>query len=130
MALVKAKEAASGHVSEYWRIVEIRGIDYITRNSLVMVSLYKDQAARLAARAPVETFPVGWEGDAFPFDAAAMVGINVQEAAYRALKAPRPVEQQRTVLAGGTLPDGTTALEDTVVTEMVESNFFADAIDA
>jgi hypothetical protein len=130
MALQKQIENAAGQTADYWRVGLIIA-DHVNRTSRVEVSLYKDQDARLAGRAVVETRNFYWDGDDFPFDLDVLdiEGNNQVKLAYLKLKEPRPVENIVPVLDENGEQVYDELGEPVTTTEIVETNWFADALD-
>ena len=87
MALQIAREAPTGHVSDYHRVVEVI-TQQAVRTSRVVVWVYKDAAARLADMARVEELNYYWDGESYPFDLAVLdvEGMNQYRVAYEKLK--------------------------------------------
>lgn len=126
MALIKSKKFKNGATGQYWRPYQINWIDGVCHVNMVC---YVDKATRLAdATAILET-------DNFSFDtgfgAAAMDLKNPIKIAYEKIKASK-MEKKIITPAVEEVKDAegkvvTPAVSE--VSEMVESNFFADATD-
>lgn len=94
MALTKALETACGlNVPEaYYRVTEIR-IDVVTKQAVIGVQVYKDRAARVDGKVPVDTYTAVCGEELYDTYFATLVldGINPVSSAYLYLKTEQQV---------------------------------------
>lgn len=112
MALLKSKELPNGATCEYWRLIEIN-INYANRGCHATIAGYKDQAARLAGKQPMDGISFDWYGDDFPF--VEDEPQNEREIAYLTIMVSAPQLDD----------EGNPVLDENG--NIIETNWFADA---
>ena len=88
MALKKEKTLPTGHVIEYWRVVETN-INYVDRVARITLGGYLNRASRLAGARPAETIAFDFSLETFPFDVATLDTKNPIKIAYIEAKKSR-----------------------------------------
>lgn len=79
----------NGGVS-YWKIIE-SNINWLTKNSHIVMAGYVDKQARDDLRQPLDFRSYDWANDEFPFDVLALSeeGHNTLTIAYEKIKQPK-----------------------------------------
>jgi hypothetical protein len=85
MALLKAIELPSGLTVEYWRIESV-SVDVLCNTCSCTISVYKDQASRIAGKTSVKSISFSWCGGDSPFDELANIILNPVAVAYGKVK--------------------------------------------
>jgi hypothetical protein len=129
MALIKTKTLSNGVSFDYHKIISIQYEDGLT--SLVKIASFLNKEAREAKKEPIEITVVHLSTP----DKTNLIG-----SAYASLKQSAKVlsafsPERKEIIPAILNEDGTIAVEEKVniipaVTEEVETNFFADALDA
>lgn len=87
MALQKDFESAYGVSGNYW-VITLLVSDPIAEHAQCKVSVFKDQAARIAGKTPLATRGYSWEGEEYPFAAVDLdpADTNPYKISYAKLK--------------------------------------------
>jgi hypothetical protein len=85
MALKIEKDTNYGVSATYWKIIETN-INYLSKNSRVVVAGYIDQKARDNGKEPLAGFGFDWNGEEFPFSVDALTEENPVKIAYEKIK--------------------------------------------
>lgn len=88
MALKKEKTLPTGHVIEYWRVIETN-INYVDRTAHIAFGGYLNRAMRLGGAKPADSIAFDFSPDNFPFDLATLDTKNPLKISYIEAKKSR-----------------------------------------